>query len=141
MNTYVPNMSSTKSDIFDRQVERMFVEVLGQSPSPCPSAEWIPNSIVREDEGGLHVQLALPGWEANELTLEVNHGILTVAGQRTSEASDVPDIVGNKFSLAFRLPESVYWDRAKVVYARGLLTISFRKRTQAKPHRILIEVR
>jgi HSP20 family protein len=116
----------------------MFVEVLGQSQTTL--SEWIPNSNVREDEDGFHVQLALPGWEANELTLEVNHGMLTVAGQRISEGSDVPDIVGKKFSRAFRLPESVYWDRAKAVYARGLLTISFRKRTQAKPRRILIEV-
>src|SRR5687767_49087 len=139
MNTYLPNMrSSIKSEVFDRQIDRMFDEVLGQF-HPTGS-QWVQGCTVWEDEGGFYVQLALPGWEPSELTLEVNHGVLTVTGQHASEDPGVFDVVGGEFTRTFRLPESVNRDKAKAVYAKGLLTISFRKRTEAKPRRVLIDV-
>ncbi len=103
MNTYLPNMrSSIKSEVFDRQIDRMFDEVLGQF-HPTGS-QWVQGCTVWEDEGGFYVQLALPGWEPSELTLEVNHGVLTVTGQHASEDPGVFDVVGGEFTRTFRLP-------------------------------------
>jgi HSP20 family protein len=94
-------------------------------------------------EQGFYVQLAVPGWEAKELTLDVNEKILTIKGERAAaeEAGHfhLHEIAGTKFFRIFTLPAFVDHEKAKAVHANGLLTISFPKREEAKARRILIE--
>jgi HSP20 family protein len=143
MSTYLPAVFSTvRPDTFDRQIDRMFEEALrafGTSESA-----WVPACNVWEDLNGFYVQMALPGWEPKDVALEVNNQMLSVKGERPEETSGsrkhlIREIADGRFVRIFKLPTTVDHDKASANYKNGLLTISFPKREEAKPRRIVIE--
>ena len=134
MNSYM------SPDVFERQIDRIFDEVLhGLETS---SQNWVPACNVWEDENGFYVQVALPGWEPKEISLEVKEKMLTVKGERSGEETrryHLQEIARGNFARLFTLPASIDHEKARAVHANGLLTISFPKREEAKARRILIE--
>lgn len=133
-STYMP------SEVFDRQIDRMLDEALRELGTG--SQDWVPPCNVWEDENGFYVQVALPGWEPNQITLDVNNKTLTVKGERAGEDArhyHLHEIGGSHFARYFTLPTFIEHEKAKAIHANGLLTISFPKREEAKARRILIE--
>ena len=142
MSTYLLKpWSPLGSDAVNRQIDRLLDEVL--SGSGAGDDHWIPDCNVREDENGFYVQVALPGWEANQVTLEVKDKLLTVRGERSADDDDrqyhLQEIPDGSFCRVFTLPDSIDCDKARAYHANGLLHISFPKREEAKARRILIE--
>lgn len=143
MSTYLPaGFSSVRPDAFDRQIDRMFDEAL--RAFGASEATWVPACNVWEDPNGFYVQMALPGWEPKDATLEVNNHMLSIKGEGTEEISAprkdlMREIAGGRFVRHFKLPTSVDHDKASASYKNGLLTVSFPTREEAKPRRIVIE--
>jgi HSP20 family protein len=144
MSTYVPTVFSTvRPDTFDRQIDRMFEDALRAFGTS--DAAWVPACNAWEDSNGFYVQMALPGWEPKDVALEVNNQMLSVKGERTEETSGsggkhlIREIADGRFVRIFRLPTTVDHANASANYKNGLLTISFPKREDAKPRRIVIE--
>lgn len=143
MTSYLPSgISTIRSDAFDRQVDRLFNEALrafagaDQTGGPASNA-W-------EDDNGFYIQMALPGWEPKDITLEVNNQVLTVKGVGTVEhqntaRSHLREIADGQFTRLFRLPSFVEHTQASATHKHGLLTITFPKREEAKCRRIPIE--
>lgn len=143
MTSYLPSVISTiRTDAFDRQVDRLFNEAL-QAFDPDDQT-WVPSSNAWEDDNGFYVQMALPGWEPRDISLEVNNQILTVKGERNAELQNsvkfhLHEIADGQFARFFRLPSFVEHDKASATHKHGLLTITFPKREEAKCRRIMIE--
>ena len=143
MSTYLPSVVSTiRTDAFDRQIDRLFNEAVRAFDTADQT--WIPAANAWEDENGFSVQMALPGWEPTDLTLEVDNQILTVKGKRNVELQNADkfhlrEIVDGQFTRRFRLPSFVEHDKASATHKHGLLTIAFPKREEAKCRRIMIE--
>jgi HSP20 family protein len=143
MSTYLPSVISTiRADAFNRQVDRLFNEVLRDFD--VADQTCVPASNVWEDDGGFYVQMALPGWEPKDIALEVKNQVLAVKGERNVEVKDsekyhVREIADGRFTRLFRLPSFVEEDKATATHKHGLLTISFPKREEAKCRRIMIE--
>lgn len=144
MSAYLPAViSSIRSDAFDRQVDRIFEEAL--RAWGAPEQTWVPASNAWEDEEGFYVQMALPGWDPEDLSLEVNDRVMTVKGERKKEKAEMPlkyhlrEIADGQFSRLFELPTFVDQDKASATHKNGLLTVSFPKREEAKCRRIMIE--
>jgi HSP20 family protein len=140
MSSYVPaGMSSIRQDAFDGQIDRVLDEALrafGQ--------HWMPPCNVWDDENGFYVELALSGWEANQVALELNNQILTVKGEQKQESGNtgryhVHEINSGGFVRRFKLPSFVDQDKASATQKNGVLTVAFPKREEAKSRRILIE--
>jgi HSP20 family protein len=132
--------SSIDPDVLNRQIDRLFDEAVGE----CGTSgdHWVPACNVREDESGFYVEVALPGWEPSQITLEMKDKILTVSGEQSGEGSGhyhLQEIGCGSFTRVFTLPASIDHENARAVHANGLLTISFPKREEAKARRILIE--
>ena len=143
MNTFLPAaFSAVRPDAFDRQIDRMFEEAVrafGDS-----DGSWVPACNAWEDSNGFYVQMALPGWEPKDVALEVNNQVLAVKGERTEQTSGprkhlIREIADGRFVRIFKLPTTVDHEKASAGYKNGLLTISFPKREEAKPRRIVIE--
>jgi HSP20 family protein len=143
MTGYLPRVISTiRTDAFDRQADRLFnaaVRAFGENDQT-----WAPDSNAWEDENGFSVQLALPGWEPKDITLEVNNQILIVKGERNVELQNsvnffLREIADGQFTRLFRLPSFVEHDKALATHKHGLLTIIFPKREEAKCRRIMID--
>jgi HSP20 family protein len=132
MNTYM--------DTLNGQIDRLFDEALGECG--IGGENWVPACNVREDENRFYVQVALPGWEPNQVTLEVKEKMLTITGERSGEdmghyhMREIPD---GSFRRVFTLPPFIDHEKGRAVHANGLLHISFPKREEAKSTRILIE--
>jgi HSP20 family protein len=143
MTSYLPSVISTiRTDAFDHQVDRLFNEAL--QAFGAGDQTWVPASNAWEDDKGFYIQMALPGWEPKDITLEVNNQILTVKGERNVELQDsvkfhLREIADGRFARLFRLPPFVEYDKASATHKHGLLTITFPKREEAKCRRIMIE--
>jgi HSP20 family protein len=99
---------------------------------------------VWEDDNGFYIQMALPGWEPKDITLEMNNQVLTIKGERNAQPSDarayhLREIADGRFARLFKLPGFVDQDKASATHKHGLLTVTFPKKEEAKPRQILIQ--
>ena len=131
---------------FETQVDRLFNDAVRSMGSQA--REYTPACNVWEDPDHLGVELALPGWMADDVTVEAENGFVTVEGKRQEQVSEenkneksyhVREIGIGSFSRSFRLPTNLEWDQANASFANGVLTIAFPKRADAKPRRITIQ--
>jgi HSP20 family protein len=127
---------------FDRSIDRLFQEAVSASESQ--GAPWTPPCNAWEDEQGFCVQLALPGWEPQDVTLEVTNQVLSIKGERPQVAASartthVQEIADGRFMRVFKLPTFVDSQQASATQKNGLLTVTFPKREEAKSRRIMIE--
>lgn len=143
MTSYLPSgISTVRSDAFDRQVDRLFHEALRAFAGTAQTR--VPASNAWEHDNGFSVQMALPGWEPKDITLEVNNQVLTVKGARNGELQNsatfhLREMADGPFTRLFQLPAFVEHNKASAIHKHGLLTITFPKREEAKRRHILID--
>lgn len=134
MTSYIPA-------VFNGQIDQLLDEALRGFGR---EATWAPASNVWEDEKGFYVQLALPGFEPKDVTIEVEKQVLTVTGahQETAEPARKVyqwEMASGHFAKRYRLPNFVDQEHASATHKNGLLTIAFPKREEAKARRIEIQ--
>jgi molecular chaperone IbpA len=83
-------------------------------------------NILRVGEQGFRVELAVPGWNKDDLEISLHKGLLTVSGtvkqvESSNEAYVYKGLSGKCFSRTFGVSEHVKLDRAYM--ERGLLCI------------------
>jgi HSP20 family protein len=143
MNSYLPSViSSARTDEFDRQIDQLFNEAM--RAFGASDGLWAPDCNVWEDDNGFYIQMALPGWEPKDITLEMNNQVLTIKGERNAQQPDVRayhlrEISDGRFARLFKLPGFVDQDKASATHKHGLLTVTFPKKEEAKPRQILIQ--
>ncbi|MEP7153604.1 MAG: Hsp20/alpha crystallin family protein [Nitrospira sp.] len=141
-NYQIALMNPLGQNAFDRTIDRLFQDAV--SASEAQGSPWTPASNAWEDEQGFYVQLALPGWESQDVTLEVMNQVLSIKGEhkqaspsgQTVHLQEIPD---GRFMRVFKLPAFVDSQQASAVQTNGLLTVTFPKREEAKSRRIPIE--
>jgi HSP20 family protein len=133
MTAYIPA-------VFNGKIDELLDEAMrGLSHESA----WSPASNVWEDEKGFHVQLALPGWDTKDVSIQVEKQVMTVTGAHRSETDAQRkvyqwEIPNGQFAMRYRLPNFVQQEQASAAFKDGVLTISFPKREEAKPRRIEI---
>lgn len=136
MTAYIPA-------VFNGEIDELLDEAMCRLSR---ESAWSPASNVWEDEKGFHVQLALPGWETKDVSIQVEKQVMTVAGSTQRSESDAQrkvyqwEIPNGQFAMQYRLPNFVQQEQASASIKDGVLTISFPKREEAKPRRIEINV-
>jgi HSP20 family protein len=129
-------------DSFDRQIDRLLEDAV--SAFGVSGVAWAPASNAWEDDNGFYVQVALPGWDPQDVSLEVAKQVLSIKGER-KEPSDsartvhIQEIGDGRFMRLFRLPTYIDPENASAVQKNGLFTVTFPKREEAKRRRIMIE--
>jgi molecular chaperone IbpA len=66
---------------FDRMVDRMRANTPGQTNYP-------PYNIVKVDEDNYAIELAVAGFNKNELVIELKEGVLYIEGKKNSDDAD-----------------------------------------------------
>lgn len=126
---------------WENQIDRLLDEATGSVNGE--SRPWSPACNVFEDAQGLTVQMAIPGWEANQIKVEVVNNELHVTGERPADAVEhrtwlVRNLPEGNFKWSCQLPDSVDTAHSTASYTQGLLTLHFTKRDEAKPRQIEI---
>ena len=125
-------------------VERFFTGWPGNELSA--ETGWSPRVDIHETEKGIHLDIEVPGLSKKDITIEVKNNTLTVSGERNYER-EVKDGDTSRFERrygaferSFGLPETVDADSIEAAYRNGVLTLTLKKKEQALPRQININV-
>ena len=130
------------NDVFGR-FDRLF-ESDGDS---LLSLAWSPVTDVREDDDAIHVSVELPGMSNDDVSVSVEDGILSIAGEKKRETEEggaessyhLVERRYGRFERRFRLPRGANADKVKAKFENGLLNIDISKSEKAKKKLIPIK--
>ena len=125
---------------------RMFNEALASffGESEFSSQGWIPAVDIYETDDSVVLSAELPGVKPEDVDVRIEGNTLHLKGERKMEPEvkeenfrQVERSYGS-FSRSFVLPASVNPDNIDAKYNNGVLTLTMRKREEAKPKTIKI---
>ncbi len=114
---------------FSALVDRFFNDSLTRSGG----STFVPKTDVVETSNAYEVQLAVPGLNKEDFTIEVNDNFLTVSGERKFQNEKKEknyhaiETHYGSFSRSFTLPENVGASKINAKYNNGILEISIPK--------------
>ncbi len=117
-----PFLQSRVNEVFERQ-------------SNETELTYKPAANVREDEKNYTIELALPGFSKDEISISFEDEVLTVtAGRQPKEDVKGPKYTWNEFGYkskyerSFQLPETIDADSISAAFENGILHVSLPKK-------------
>ncbi len=117
-----PFLHTLANEVFERQSNETEVT-------------YKPAANVSEDENKYSIELALPGFSKEEVSIKFEDEVLTVtAGHQPKEDVKGPKYTWNEFGFkskyerSFQLPETVDADNISAAFVNGVLNISLPKK-------------
>lgn len=107
---------------------------------------WIPAMDLVEEGDEFVLRADLPGVREDDVKVELEDNVLTVAGERRSEHEQRADgyrrieRASGSFSRSLTLPEGIDPDGIAARFERGVLEVRVPKPEQRKPRRVAIDV-
>ena len=125
--------------LFQDAVNRLFSE-------PVTTRPWAPPVDILENDDELLLKADVPDVELKDINIEIEHGTLTLKGERKFEKSDqgkgyhrIERSYG-QFVRCFSIPDTVDADKDKADYKNGVLSVTLPKKEVAKPRTIKVQV-
>ena len=108
---------------------------------------WSPALDLYQNNDNIVAVVELPGMKKEDIEISLHDGMLTIAGERKSEASNgngetaerTERYVG-KFRRSITLPARVDANKVSATYRDGILTVTLPKAEEAKPKQIQVNV-
>lgn len=94
-----------------------------------------PSANISEGAEEYTVELALPGWEKKDVTINIDNDRLTITGkiEKTEPRNYLrQEFGGTNFEKTFHLPETVAGDKISARLENGILRLAVPKREEAK---------
>ena len=117
-----PFLPSLMNEVFERQ-------------SSETELTYKPAANVREDEKNYAIELALPGFTKDEISISFEDEVLTItAGHQPKEEVKGPKYTWNEFGYkskyerSFQLPETVNADNISASFENGILLVTLPKK-------------
>lgn len=94
---------------------------------------------VLEKEDLFLIEMSIPGFKKEEVSIEVDKDLLTISSEviekkeETVEQFNRREFSKQSFKRSFNLPETVNQDKIDAAYENGILTISLPKKDEALP--------
>jgi HSP20 family protein len=105
---------------------------------------WIPPVDIAEDKDRILLTAELPGFKEEEISIQMESGVLTIRGERKFEREKegrtyhrVERSYG-QFMRTFTLPNNVDRENVKATFRNGVLEIELPKSEEARPRQIRI---
>ncbi len=99
---------------------------------------------VAHDDKGYTIEASLPGFNAGDIDVTIDDGVLRIAATKESDETQnhgkylVRERRSGKFYRALRIPDSVNVEDASTSYKNGVLTIELPKSEVSQPKRLQI---
>lgn len=129
-----PNISNRAFDRMGERYSRLIdpYHFLGKSSFDIPwKSENLPAANIRVEDEIFHLELMVPGFKKEEITITLCDGILTVKGEKKekeakkSEGYILEEFRLDAFERCFRLDPSIAKEMITADYTDGLLTLTF----------------
>ncbi len=94
---------------------------------------WTPSVNIKDNTKTYEVEVAAPGLNKNDFTVNVENGLLSIKGEHEESKEEKKDNYSrrefnyNRFERTFSLPENAKKDSVKAKYENGVLKISLTK--------------
>ncbi len=129
------------------EINRLFEGPVSRLPEDETTAcDWVPSVDVREEGDRFVLHADLPGVDPHDIEITMENGILTIRGQRTTEATTTKEGYrrversAGQFYRRFTLPDTVDSEGVKASGNNGVLEITIPKQAKVQPRRIEIQV-
>lgn len=106
---------------------------------------WVPAVDIFEETDRFVVRADVPGVTPADIEVNMDNGVLSVAGERSGEDRDKVDGVSRferisgRFQRRFTLPETADAEGIKATSSNGILEISIPKQAALEARRITVE--
>jgi HSP20 family protein len=125
-----------------RELDRVFDKPFGIDLGPSGRGVFPPVNVFADTDGYV-VKLEVPGIAPEDVAIEVQGRTLTISGKRNGAPPPGGSFhrrerSAGQFSRSFQLPVDVDMTRAEASHKHGILTVSVRKKEEAKPRQIPI---
>ena len=133
------------ADLVQRDLNRSGQRRFAHSDAETPAIDWVPAVDIVEENERFVLRADVPGVAADDIDVKMEDGVLSIAGQRSTTASD--DTTGmqrferasGRFLRRFSLPETANADGIAAKCANGILEITIPKLPEVQPRRITVE--
>ena len=110
-------------------------ELDSNNSTQTKSDSFNPPSNIMSTEDNYVIELAIPGFEKDQINIKIENNVLNVTGNRTQK--EYKKIVRNEydfltFSRSFNLGKDVDQDSVSAEFVNGILTISLKKKEELK---------
>ncbi|OYT16966.1 MAG: hypothetical protein B7C24_05035 [Bacteroidetes bacterium 4572_77] len=122
------NLVGTHRDpLFTNLVNQMW-----SNTAETPKAR--PATNVMENEKEFKLQLLVPGWNKEDVKIELDKNILSISGQREEKEEDFirKEFKMNSFERSFQLPKDIDFEKVSAKTENGILEISIPKDLEKK---------
>jgi HSP20 family protein len=133
-------------DMFDRFVAETVRRWPRQSVAAQPAREWAPPADVSETDGEYIIKAELPEVRKEDVSITVQDGVLTLAGERKQEKRDEQEKVHRieryygAFARRFALPDNADEQGIKAESRDGVIVIHIPKQRVIEPQPRQIQV-
>ncbi len=130
------------SDEMKQVFEKFFGE--GDGESNVVTSQWAPRVDIKEEAERFVIYADIPGVEPKDIEIHMDKGMLTLKGERVSEANGETDRfsrverVHGTFYRRFALPDSANAEGIAATGKHGVLEISIPKKPETTPRRIQV---
>ena len=107
----------------------------------------MPKVDVKEGKDSYELRMDLPGSTEKDVSIEIEHGVLTIASVKTEEKEEKAD--GEKwlirergsfrFTRRFTLPDDTDEEKIRASFKNGVLTVTMNRKALPSPKKIAIE--
>ena len=128
--------------VFDRLFERSLFQNGSSDESSIVTSQWVPLVDIKEEAGRFVLYADLPGVAPQDIEVQMDKGILTIKGERRSEATSETESFSRverrhgSFHRRFALPDSADPEGISASGENGVLQIVIPKRPETTPRRI-----
>ena len=132
-----------------QEMNRLFgsaFETQGGLANGTAGSRWIPPMDLVEDDDHFVVRADLPGVEEKDVSVELEDNVLTISGERRSDAEQRKEgyyrieRAHGAFTRSLTLPEGIDPEGIKASYGNGVLEVRIPKPEERKPRKVAINV-
>lgn len=108
-------------------------ELFNETKPQLSPKKYAPLVNVKESEEEFQIQMTIPGYNKEEISIKIENELLTISSEKTEETIDENEKFSKKefsiekFSRSFTLPEIVDIETIQAKYENGILVLSLPK--------------
>ena len=133
---------------FQDELKQVFDRFFGEDEtdqSNVVTSQWTPRVDIKEEDKRFVILADIPGVDPNDIEVHMDGGILSIKGERKTEAKDQAGKLTRiersygAFYRRFALPDTADAEGISAHGKNGVLEISIPKKAEAAPRRIEIK--
>lgn len=107
--------------------------------------DWLPVVDIEETKEAFLVKAELPGVEKDDVSVNIEDGVLTIKGEKKSRTEDKKqhrvECSYGSFVRSFTLPKTVKAEEVEAEYKNGILNLTIPKSSATTPQQIEVKVK